>query len=114
MHSNGPIGSVCRACLGLVAAWWRADRVRISPREGELLRLRSGCVLIIAGKPVEVLCRQEVQTACAQGVRYEFHTDEGKAQLEVRLSENANRLEIGWSISGRIETLEEHQIEVFG
>jgi hypothetical protein len=113
-NNNGPIWSVCRACVGLVAAWWRIDRVRISPREGELLRLRPECVLIIAGKPVEVLRRQEVETSCAQGVRYECRTDEGTAQLEVRKSENANRLEISWLFSGRIEALQEHQIEVFG
>jgi hypothetical protein len=105
---------LCRACLDLVAAWWRADRVRISPREGELLRLRPECVLIIAGKPVEVLRRHEVQTRFAQGVRYECLTDEGPAELEVRLSENASRLKISWLVFGRIETLVEHQIEIFG
>lgn len=112
--SNGSIRSVCRACLGLVAAWWRTDRVRISPREGELLRLRPECVLSIAGKPVEVLRRHEVQTLSAQGVAYECRTDEGPARLEVRLTENGNQIEIRWSVSGRNEALDEHQIEVFG
>jgi hypothetical protein len=69
---------------------------------------------MIAGQIVEVLRRLEVQTLCTQGVRYECRTDEGPAQLDVRLSESASRLEILWSISGRIETLREHQIEVFG
>jgi hypothetical protein len=105
---------LCRAGLGLIAAWWRTDRVRISPREGELLRLRPDCLLMIAGQTVEVRRRLEVQNLCTQGVRYECRTDEGPAQLDVRLSENANRLEIYWSIAGRIETLCEHQIEVFG
>ena len=112
--SHGAIGSVWRAVLGLVAAWWRADRVRISPREGELLRLRPGCVLVIAGKPVEILRRQAFQAGCTEGIRYECPTEEGPALLEVRFCENARQLAICWSVSGKIETLQEHQIEVFG
>ena len=106
--------SVCRACLDLLAAWWRADRVRISPREGALLRLQPVCLVMIAGRPVEVLGRQEVQTTGAHGVRYECRTEEGPAHLDVRFCENAGRLEIGWSVFGRIEALLEHQIEIFG
>ncbi len=106
--------SMCRACLGLIADWWRADRVRVSPREGELLRLQPACLVTIDGRPVEVLGRQEVQSDRANGVRYECRTEEGPAHLDVRFSEIAGRLEIGWSMSGRIEALLEHQIEIFG
>jgi hypothetical protein len=105
---------MCRAFLDLIADWWLADRVRISPREGELLRLRPVCLVMIEGRPVEVLGRQEVETDRAHGVRYECRTEEGPAHLDVRFGENASRLEIGWSMSGRIEALWEHQIEIFG
>jgi hypothetical protein len=106
--------SLCRACLDLIADWWRADRVRISPREGELLRLQPICLAMIEGRLVEVLGRQEVQSDQAHSVRYECRTEEGPAHLEVRFSENTGRLEIGWSISDRSEALSEHQIEIFG
>ena len=106
--------SMCRVWLGLIADWWCADRVRISPREGELLRLQSVCLVTIAGRPVEVLARQEVQSDRSHGVRYECRTEDGRAHLHVRFSENASRLEIGWSTAGRIEALLEHQIEIFG
>jgi hypothetical protein len=105
---------MCRVCLDLIADWWRADRVRISPREGELLRLQPVCLVMIGGRPVEVLGRQEVQNDQATSVRYECRTEEGPAHLDVRFSENSSRLEIGWSKSGRIEALLEHQIEIFG
>jgi hypothetical protein len=106
--------SMCRACLDLIAGWWRADRVRISPREGELLRLQPVCLVTIAGRPVEVLRRQEVVTLQTRGVRYECRTEAGPAHLDIRLRESASRLEICWSVFGRIEALPEHQIEIFG
>lgn len=106
--------SLCRAGLGLVVAWWRADRVRISPREGALLQLRPASLLIIGGRPVNVLCRQEVPNVGAPGIRYECRTEDGPACLDVRFYDNAGRLEICWTVSGRTEALREGQIEIFG
>lgn len=110
----GQCGRLFRDCLRLIAAWWRVDRVRISPREGELLRLRPAVLVMIAGRTMEVLRRHEVQTFREQGVRYECRTEEGYAQLDVRFCDNVSQLKICWSVSGRIEVLLEHQIEIFG
>ncbi len=111
--SNGPLRSLCRACLGLIAAWWRADRVRISPRAGQLLRLRPNSLVFIRGQTVEVLTRQESQASDEHRICYECRTEIGPARLDVRIRADAGRLEIRWFDSGQIELLEEHQIEVF-
>ncbi|MCA9114622.1 MAG: hypothetical protein KDA79_06015 [Planctomycetaceae bacterium] len=38
----------------LVRRWWRAGRIRISPREGELLQLRTGDIVEFDGRRLEV------------------------------------------------------------
>jgi hypothetical protein len=105
---------VWRAIAGLIAAWWRVDRVRVSPREGKLLWLRPHCLLTVDGVPAEVLRREEFHASIAQGVLYECQTAEGLARLHVRIGDHAGQLAISWSTSGPSEMLSEHQIEVFG
>jgi len=106
--------SVWRSLRGMIAAWWRVDRVRVSPREGELLRLRPKSLVTVDGVPAEVLRRKEMCGTLTQGVLYECQTADGMALLDIRISKAAGRLEISWSLSGRGEVLLEHQIEVFG
>src|SRR5262249_44184930 len=106
--------SVWRSLRGLIAAWWRVDRVRVSPREGELLRLRPESLMLVEGEPVQVLRREVAGDASAQGVRYECQAADGVAHLDVRFSEESGRFEISWSMCGRQEMLSKHQIEVFG
>lgn len=113
-RNNRPIRSLCRAVLDLTVAWWRIDRVRVSPHEGELLRLPAASLVMISGRPVEVLRRQEGPAGGIRGVAYECRTEAGPACLDVRLHENSGQLEIRWTESGRTATLWEHQIEVFG
>jgi hypothetical protein len=50
----------------LLHCWWSADRIRISPSAGRLLRLGPGSVLVLAGEPVRVVGR----SAEAGGVAY--------------------------------------------
>lgn len=38
----------------LVRRWWRAGRIRVSPREGELLRLRTGDIVEFDGRRLEI------------------------------------------------------------
>jgi hypothetical protein len=111
---EGPIRRLSRVCVGLLAAWWRTDRVRISPREGELLRLRPGCVFTVHGVPAEVRARIVVPEFDRPRVSYECQTELGPASLEVDGPDGEGRSAIVWSRPGRREVLFEHQIEVFG
>jgi hypothetical protein len=69
-----------RSILRLLQWWWIADRIRISPREGRLLRLNPGSFLLIAGEPARILERNAEQ-GC---VRYVCSTATGVCNVIVR------------------------------
>jgi hypothetical protein len=102
-----------RAASGLVAGWWRSDRIRISPREGELLRLQRGSVVTVNGIVAEVRSRTVVNLRQSSAIHYGCQTEHGPARLEVRWDEGAERCEIIWTTPGENEALLEHQVEVF-
>ncbi len=103
-----------RAYLELLGAWWRIDRIRVSPRDGELLRLEPGSLLTVKGVPAEVRQKQSVDGPGGSRIRYECHAESGSARLEVRFVDEGSPLEIIWSASGKREALFAHQIEVLG
>jgi len=98
----------------LIAAWWRCDRVRISPREGELLRLRPGSILKLRGHVAEIHSKSIQKTPLATVVGYDCQTGTFPGRLDVHLGDAETRLEIVWLAGGRKEQLQPHEIEVFG
>lgn len=65
--------------LRLLQWWWSCDRIRVSPREGRLLRLNPGDFLLIAGESACVLERRVAQ----ESVHYLCDTAYGDCDLEV-------------------------------
>jgi hypothetical protein len=114
MTSDRALWSVCRACARLFVAWWRCDRVRVSPHEGELLRLRPACLLAIDSRCVQVLDRRVVNTPEGIALRYECQTADERAQLEVWRCRSTGKIEVHWQTSAGIRRLHEHQIDVLG
>ena len=71
-----------------VASWWQADRIRVSPFEGRLLKLAVGDQLHLADQIFTVV---ECESTADQGetrVRYQLTCAQGCAELIVRASEN--------------------------
>ena len=64
-------------------AWWRVDRIRVSPQEGRLLRLPLPCIAVIEGRPVELMRRATGHRAGGAYVRYEGRTAHGDCALTV-------------------------------
>ncbi|HWL10834.1 MAG TPA: hypothetical protein VNQ76_20670 [Planctomicrobium sp.] len=58
-HSLQILGQALWECC---RGWWNADRVRISPQEGQLWRLQPGSRLMIEEKEVTVLSRRLIET----------------------------------------------------
>jgi hypothetical protein len=108
-----PLQRLCHACLDLIAAWWRVDRIRISPHDGELLRLRPGCLFTVLGLPAQVRTRRVIQTDDGNGVQYECATESGPARLDVRPNESPNGMSVQWSVSGRSDALDVDSIEIW-
>src|SRR5204863_3725547 len=74
-------------------SWWaRGDRIRVSPRDGRLLRLTRGCYVRVAGKPAKVMSRQIAR--CAEGlfVAYDCESAAGPFQLTVRHDDAAGAM----------------------
>lgn len=118
-------GSAGRALVRLADAlwqvlvvWWQVDRVRSSPREGQLLRLPVGTVLCIAGELGEVLHRQATELAEGYLVCYTCRAHDGVWELRITVPHPvdaaASRAEV-WirSRDGRQQRLAAHDIEIW-
>jgi hypothetical protein len=68
----------------LLHCWWRGDRIRVSPREGRLLRLKPPCFLRIAGEPVQVTRRQVIRGAVGLTIVYHCEMATGPCELVVQ------------------------------
>jgi hypothetical protein len=93
----------------LIHSWLHRDRIRVSPSAGQLLRLKPGCCLCVAGQYVEVVGR-----AVADGrpsVVYECGTRMGMGTLIANVSNG--RLAMAWLEGGRVTTLAAEDVEVF-
>ena len=55
-HHDG-LPSLFSMTRRLVHSWWQADRIRVSPAAGQLLRLHPPCWLFLDGQYVEVADR---------------------------------------------------------
>ena len=74
----------------LARAWWSMDRIRVSPREGQLLRLGPGSV-IIAGTDRWVVRGREVDpTSAGRLVRYRCGGDDSDVTLSAIGVEHGN------------------------
>ena len=69
-----------RRLLALVCCWWSRDRIRSSPRQGRLLGLGPGAILVLAGEPARVLERRVDEA----GVVYVCTTAVGDREVLVR------------------------------
>jgi len=109
----GSARRLARDAAALLFAWWRADRVRISPREGRLLRLEPPCFLIIEGRLAEVVGRELAAGPGAPLIIYSCLTDSGTGELRVSPSEAGRRLEVKWIDAAGEKTLGEEEITVY-
>ncbi|MEX2216808.1 MAG: hypothetical protein WD768_22025 [Phycisphaeraceae bacterium] len=104
----------------LLRWWWQADRVRISPREGRLLRLRPPCILRIGEAYVQVHRRCTGSLATGPYVLYECTIDSQPGQLIVSPGPpgapgppSGSKL-IKWRLAGETQDLDADDVEVFG
>lgn len=113
MHDSGFRGCLSR-WFRLLCSWWQADRVRVSPREGRLLRLRPPCIVRVAGRYVQVLERTAGETRDGPYVCYACAVDDEPAQLWVSPLGAANVPLVRWNLAGISVHLHADEVEVFG
>ena len=75
---------IIRSLRGMLCAWWGADRVRVPPSEGRLLRLGPGSLIEIDGQMAEVRRRVVGRTAEGPYVLYRCESKRG-GRFELRV-----------------------------
>jgi len=97
----------------LLHSWWRNDRIRVSPAEGQLLRLVPPCYLIINGQPVEIVGRTGQDSGRDQVVSYACRCGAGDGLLSVQRAIANREPVIIWQHQGAVARLLAAQIEVY-
>ncbi|MDP1797202.1 MAG: hypothetical protein Q8K78_06960 [Planctomycetaceae bacterium] len=111
--SRGRMQSVWLECYRLLHAWWAVDRIRVSPMEGELLRLQPSSILRIDGMCWTVATRWVCEDAIGPFVRYQCDNGAHTATLEVRPSCQLVTGDIRWTIDAESCELHPAEIEVY-
>ncbi len=96
-----------------IISWWRIDRIRSSPRDGELLRLSPGTIISVRSRLAEVVGRSVCQCDGGSSVVYQCRTADGEAVLSVRPLGSGRYATLQWSENGSTEVLDEESIEVY-
>ena len=94
----------------ILTRWWRTDRVRVSPRDGELFRLTPDAVVIIRGVQYQIVGRRLVSLPGGAAIVYDCDSERKRCQLQVEPAA-PRRLML---IEGESETaLTEDDLEIF-
>lgn len=97
----------------LLRAWWRVDRIRVSPREGRLLRLVPPCYLEYGGDLWLVESRA-VGTGAAGGyVTYRCSLEGQQGELTV-LPAAAGREQVRWMVDQQFVDVAADEFGVYG
>lgn len=102
--------SVSKSLRDLIAAWWRHDRIRVSPREGWLWRLRPACWIAIGGEVVRVVGRTVGQTCRGTYIEYECESDRGLSRLRMEMAVGGESPRLVWQHGGRSRSIGEDEV----
>src|SRR6187401_1548671 len=112
MHPTNVIGSVMLVSTfwTILTRWWRTDRIRVSPRDGELFRMTPDAVVIIRGVLFRNVSRRIVSLPGGAAIVYDCDSERKRCQLQVEPAA-LRRLTL---IEGESETvLAEDDLEFF-
>ena len=90
--------------------WWQQDRIRSSPRQGQLLRLAPGAILCVQGRTIEVEQRDVFETQHGRRVRYGCAGTDARSELWIQIEGTPT---ITWSSDGVEQNLSADDIEVW-
>jgi adenylate kinase len=105
----------------LIGSWWKIDRVRISPREGRLLRLKPPCVVVVEDRPAEVLARTLGRNSATTiagaeesiSVVYDCRSVAGAYRLRLAVAPGGTLEAVYWTTDGCERRIMEESVEVY-
>ena len=103
----------CRSLVRLVRSWWVVDRIRVSPREGRLLRLGCGTLLRIRDEWFEIESRTVTAGPGTLWVTYECTTPGRRTRLRVRADASRHASSALWYDRNETGEIDVTTVEVF-
>jgi hypothetical protein len=110
LHHANPLRLLSSSIANCVYWWWRGDRIRASPREGQLLSLTPGSPVEIAGTLLEIRERVVCDTALGPIVQYHCYGANGEHLLSIAVDSS---VPIRWEHGGNLRELCADEIEVW-
>jgi hypothetical protein len=91
----------------LLRSWWRVDRIRASPREGQWLRLTPGSVVSIRGQSAIIVGRMTSASPAGPWVEYQCQLTVGGGRLRVAMRPDCVLADVQWiDADGRCASLD--------
>ncbi len=107
---SGPPQSLTSHLAAAFRAWWGQDRVRVSPREGRLLRLRPPCIVTVDDEIVELTHRGVGRSRGDLYVTYTGVDVDGQTCELVVVPSQPN---VTWRVGEQLRVVSEDDVQVF-
>ncbi len=104
------IGQLCQDLREIVWCWWSSDRIRVSPRDGQFLRVKPGDLLTLDGTDAVVL---ERNVSVHNSICLTCRTEAGFAELHVTMFSGRESAELLWTEAGGSRSLLASDIQVW-
>ncbi len=105
---------VWTALCHLICGFWKVDRIRVSPREGLLLRLSNQSIVVIDQKPLQIKTRKVIAAGESVCVEYGCDGEDGPSLLRVIQSGLDLQPEVQWETGNGCNRYRPDQLEVYG
>ena len=93
--------------------WWICDRIRVSPREGQLLRIQVGDLLTIRGSDFEVIEQSIVLSGADQLLQLTCRTESGFAMLVIEIRQDLSHKTATLNQFGIQQTIDADEVQIW-
>lgn len=107
------IVQIVRDLYWAMRSWWRNDRIRASPREGRLWRLRPGDLVVFGDMEAEVLTRSVVDRPAGPALSLTCRTASGTAEFEVSLTSVGRSAVVVWKTADGSRPVSEDEMVIW-
>lgn len=97
----------------IICCWWTCDRIRTSPRDGQLLRIKAGDLLTFGELQAEVFMRSHREDASGHHLRLTCSAPHGTAELTIELDSRGRLLDLIWSHDGQCRQITTDDFQVW-